>query len=132
MKTIIKRFNQFANESLSRDEEDRLRELGLAPQKWKGSVLPSEDGSPAPGQLVIVDPSSDELFTGPTFQWLRAKKGIVETWNGSRGEETRLVVKCDELSGDSAIDAAVKEFSSQTGDYAELYKKVKAFLKKSV
>jgi len=83
------------------------------------------------GQLIIID-STAKFFTGPRFKWLRAKKGIVETWNGSHGEETRLVVKCDETIGDSALDAAIKEFGSQTGDYDDLYKKVKAFLKKSV
>jgi hypothetical protein len=83
------------------------------------------------GQLIIID-STAKFFTGPTFKWLPAKNGIVESWNGSHGEETRLVVKCDETTGDSALDSAIKEFGSQTGDYAELYKKVKAFLKKSV
>ena len=95
------------------------------------NILPSKDGKENPGQLVIIDKASNS-FTGPTFQWLPAKKGIVETWNGSHGEETRLVVKCAEKAGDDAIDAAVKEFGSQPGDYNSLYKKVKDFLKKSV
>jgi len=34
MKTIIKRFAQFINESLTKDEEARLKELGLAPTDW--------------------------------------------------------------------------------------------------
>jgi hypothetical protein len=34
MKTIIKRFAQFINESLDRDDIRRLRELGLAPTDW--------------------------------------------------------------------------------------------------
>jgi hypothetical protein len=34
MQTIIKRFAQFINESLDRDDIRRLRELGLAPTDW--------------------------------------------------------------------------------------------------
>jgi hypothetical protein len=94
-------------------------------------VLSTKDATPTPGQLVIIDTTA-QFFTGPTFQWSRAKKGIVEIWNGSHGEETRLVVKCDETTGDSALDSAVKEFGSQTEDYSKLYKNVKAFLKKSI
>jgi hypothetical protein len=114
----IQTFESFINE-----QNDSLNE--------SYNVLPSKDGTATPGQLVIIDKSSTN-FTGPTFQWLPAKKGIVEVYNGSHGEESRLVVKCDEKTGDSAIEAAVKEFGSQSGDYNSLYKKVKDFLKKSV
>ena len=114
----IQSFDNFINE-----QNDNLNEAF--------NVLPSEDGTPTPGKLVIIDKSA-RFFTGPTFQWLPAKQGIVEIFNGSRGEETSLIVKCAEKAGDEAIDAAVKEFGSQTGDYNSLYKKVKDFLKKSV
>lgn len=95
------------------------------------NVLASEDGKENSGQLVIID-KSKKMFTGPTFRWDAKKGGIVEVYDGSHGEETRIVVKCSEKDGISAIDTAVKEFGSQNGDFNSLYKKVKDFLKKTV
>jgi glutamine amidotransferase-like uncharacterized protein len=87
-----------------------------------------------PFGLKIEEPNKSEPFyTGPTFVWDSKKGGIVESYEGSHGTETRIIIKCTEDKGTAVLAKVAEEFKNpQSTDYNSYYKKVKDFIKKNV
>jgi hypothetical protein len=111
----IHTFETFVNENLNE---------GL----WH--VVPSEHN---PEMLTIKEPNDNQRYTGPTIYWDSKKGGAVESYDGSHGQETRIIVKCTEEDCKNALTKAAKEFENpQSADYNSYFKKVKDFIKKNV
>ena len=73
---------------------------------------------------------------GPNYYFLDKKKGLVVSYSGSAGEETRILIKCTEADALNAIEAAKQKFyKSKWSDFKNsdlAIKAVESFLKNAV
>ena len=87
--TALKRFTDFVGENLSREEEIRLRDMGLAPTRWFASLMidyfQASQNSPEYIKEVFDDWIDDSFSDGP----YRIDKSTVEmdNWNQSDFED---------------------------------------------